>query len=146
MLVRRETRRQAASAGWLLHRTGSNQQKQAQVSSEAAKKTFGTHSETLYLLSHPPLVATINNFIFLSVTRRASCGCAAFSRVVDQQELLARIPALQPQPRRARGHLQSEAAAARENIKDLMGLDGGRTEGVGGRRWNEKVGSHRVAF
>lgn len=47
---------------------------------------------------------------------------------------------------RARGHLQSEAAAPRENIKDLTGLDGGRTEGVGGRRWNEKVGSHLFAF
>lgn len=47
---------------------------------------------------------------------------------------------------RARGHLQSEAPAARKNIKDLTGLDGSRTEGVGARRWNEKVGSHQLAF
>lgn len=97
-------------------------------------------------------------FFFFKCPQPAGLVAAAlaFSGVFHRQGLSAGIPAPPPHPTptppadggqsRARGHLQSEAPAARKNIKDLTGLDGSRTEGVGARRWNEKVGSHQLAF
>lgn len=151
MLVLRETHRQAASAGWLLHRGGSKQQKQhARVQPTGRRRKLSVVIERRHTYCHVHRSSQQSpqpaGLVAAALHSQESSTDRNFWRGFQRPPPPHPTPPADGGQSRARGHLQSEAPAARKNIKDLTGLDGSRTEGVGARRWNEKVGSHQLAF